>query len=65
MKAFCKKGSLAYRLLIVLIILFTLSSNLVFAQGKPELSEKDLADYTKYFKIKNGEFVGNDCLFIE
>ncbi|MBK9425498.1 MAG: hypothetical protein IPN54_15420 [Bacteroidetes bacterium] len=64
MKAFCKKGSLAYRLLIVLIILFTLSSNLVFAQGKPELSEKDLADYTKYFEIKNGEFVGDGSSFL-
>lgn len=64
MKNYYNKGYLVTRLMIVLIMLFALSANSAFAQGKPELSEKDLAEYTKYFDIKNGEFVGDGAAFL-
>ena len=64
MKNYCNKEYFVTRLMIVLIMLFALTANTVFAQGKPELSEKDLAGYTKYFEIKNGEFVGDGSAFL-
>lgn len=64
MKNYYNKGYLVTRLMSVLIMLFALTANSALAQGKPELTEKDLADYTKYFDIKNGEFVGEGAAFL-
>jgi hypothetical protein len=64
MKNYYNKGYFVTRLMSVLITLFALTANSALAQGKPELSEKDLADHTKYFDIKNGEFVGEGAAFL-